>query len=144
MWNTISDTSRGGRQCAHFKSCTLVGTSHRRTRRSPLSFFVHFPVLHLLIYLFILVFEKKALLNSGTENLPDIQNKVSLFMFEIPCIISLYYIKNQQDATLTVLFISNCKITLHIFGRFLRPSSGVHKTRNSHWCMSWVGVVYIQ
>jgi hypothetical protein len=29
------------------------------------------------------------------------------FMFEFPCIISLYYIKNQQDATLAVLFISN-------------------------------------
>ena len=34
-------------------------------------------------------------------------------MFEFPCIISLYYIKNQQDATLAVSFISNCKITLH-------------------------------
>ena len=33
------------------------------------------------------------------------------FMFEFPCIISLYYIKNQQDATLAVLFINNCKIT---------------------------------
>jgi len=28
-------------------------------------------------------------------------------MFEFPCIISLYYIKNQQDATLAVLFISS-------------------------------------
>jgi hypothetical protein len=36
------------------------------------------------------------------------------FMFDFPCIISLYYIKNQQDATLAVLFISNCKITLHV------------------------------
>jgi hypothetical protein len=26
----------------------------------------------------------------------------------------LYYIKNQQDATLAVLFISHCKITLHV------------------------------
>ena len=26
----------------------------------------------------------------------------------------LYYMKNQQDATLAVLFISNCKITLHV------------------------------
>jgi len=25
-----------------------------------------------------------------------------------------YYIKNQQDATLALLFISNCKITLHV------------------------------
>jgi len=32
------------------------------------------------------------------------------FMFEFPCIISLYYIKNQQDATLAVLFTNNCKI----------------------------------
>jgi len=40
----------------------------------------------------------------------NIQN----FMFEFPCIISLQYIKNQQDATLAVLSISNCKITLHV------------------------------
>jgi hypothetical protein len=38
----------------------------------------------------------------------------------------LYYIKNQQDATLAVLFISHCKI--RCFGRFLRPSSGVLET----------------
>jgi uncharacterized protein YdeI (YjbR/CyaY-like superfamily) len=36
------------------------------------------------------------------------------------------YIRNQQDATLAVSFISHCKITC--FGRFLRPSSGVLKT----------------
>jgi len=36
---------------------------------------------------------------------------VSNFMFEFPCIINLYYVKNQRDATLAVLFISNCKIT---------------------------------
>jgi len=35
-------------------------------------------------------------------------------MFEFPCIISLYYIKDQQDATLAVLLISNCQITLHV------------------------------
>ena len=40
------------------------------------------------------------------------------FMFEFLCIISLYYIKNQQDATLAVLFISNCKITLHVLDAF--------------------------
>jgi hypothetical protein len=50
-------------------------------------------------------------------------------MFEFPFIISLYHIKNQQDATLAVLFISNCKITFFTcFGRFPRPSSGVLKT----------------
>jgi hypothetical protein len=48
-------------------------------------------------------------------------------MFQFPCIISLYYINNQQDATLAVLFISHCKITT-CFGRFLRPLSGVLKT----------------
>jgi hypothetical protein len=39
-------------------------------------------------------------------------------MFEFPCIISLYYIKNQQGASLAVLFISNCKITLHVSAVF--------------------------
>ena len=40
------------------------------------------------------------------------------FMFEFPCIISLYYIKNQQYATLAVLLIINCKITLHVSDAF--------------------------
>ena len=39
-------------------------------------------------------------------------------MFEFPCIISLYYINSQQDETLAVLFISNCKITLHVSDAF--------------------------
>jgi hypothetical protein len=30
----------------------------------------------------------------------------------------LYYIKDEQDATLAVMFISNCKITLHISDAF--------------------------
>jgi hypothetical protein len=44
-------------------------------------------------------------------------NKIT-FMFEFPCIISLYYIKNQQDATLAVLFINHCKITIHVSDAF--------------------------
>jgi hypothetical protein len=40
------------------------------------------------------------------------------FMFEFPCIITLYYIKNQQDATLAVLFISNRKITVRVSDSF--------------------------
>ena len=36
------------------------------------------------------------------------------FMFEFPCIITLFYIKKQQDATMAVLFITHCKITLHV------------------------------
>ena len=39
-------------------------------------------------------------------------------MFEFPYIVSLYYIKNQQDATSAVLFISNCKIILHVSDAF--------------------------
>jgi len=41
-----------------------------------------------------------------------------VFMFEFLCILSQYYIKNQQDATLAVLFISNRKITLHVSDAF--------------------------
>jgi len=45
-------------------------------------------------------------------------DKLLNFMFEFPCILSLYYIENQQDATLAGLFISNCKITLHVSDAF--------------------------
>jgi len=58
------------------------------------------------------------------------------FIFEFPCIISLYYIRNQLDAALAVLFISHCKNTLYV--------SDVHRVHHqeyincssSHWCMS--------
>ena len=40
------------------------------------------------------------------------------FMFVFPCIITLYYIKNKQDTTLAVLFISHCKITQHVSDTF--------------------------
>ena len=33
-------------------------------------------------------------------------------------VIGLYYIKKQQDATLAVLFINHCKITLHVSDAF--------------------------
>jgi len=36
------------------------------------------------------------------------------FMFVFPCIMTLYYIKNQLDAALAVSFISHCKIILHV------------------------------
>ena len=48
----------------------------------------------------------------------DKQAQYLNFMFEFPCIISQYYIKIQQDATLAVLFIRNCKITLHVSDAF--------------------------
>jgi hypothetical protein len=41
--------------------------------------------------------------------------------------LSVYHIKNQQDATLAVLFIGNCKITLYVSDT-LCPSSRVLKT----------------
>jgi hypothetical protein len=37
-----------------------------------------------------------------------------IFIVILECNVYLSYIKNQQDATLAVLFISNCKITLHV------------------------------
>ena len=53
----------------------------------------------------------------ASNTILDTQNEECIiihFMFEFPCIVSLYYIKNQQDETLAVLFISHCKITLHV------------------------------
>ena len=43
------------------------------------------------------------------------------------------------------VFISNCNITLHVSGRFLRPSSGALKNcSNSLWCMTLSHIVYTQ
>ena len=74
------------------------------------------------------------------------QTNKSMLIVLSPTCFSLYYTltSNQQDATLAVLFISNCKITLHI--------SDVHRVHHqeyinfssSHWCMSWVRMKYIQ
>ena len=66
------------------------------------------------------------------------------FMFQFPCIISLYYIKNQQDATLAVLFISNCKISLHVSDVSAFIIRSTKNCSSSHWCISWVGMIYIQ
>ena len=65
-------------------------------------------------------------------------------MFEFPCIISLYNIKSQQDATLAVLFLVNAR-SLYMFQTL--SASIIRSTKNcssSHWCMSWVGMMYIQ
>ena len=51
------------------------------------------------------------------STLVDTQPYVN-FTFVFPCIITLYYIKNQLDAALAVLFISHCKITLHVSDAF--------------------------
>ena len=59
--------------------------------------------------------------NKG-EILPKLRknevNDTINFMFEFPCIVSLYYIRNQQDATLAVSFISHYKIILHVSDAF--------------------------
>ena len=61
----------------------------------------------------------ETFLNSVLDRVwSDKQSFYNNFMFEFPCIITLYYIKNQQDATLAVLFISNGKITLHVSDAF--------------------------
>ena len=57
-----------------------------------------------------------------------ISQNLSIFLFFLYLSFRAYYIKNQQDATLAVLFISHCKNYSTRFGRFLRPSSGVLKT----------------
>jgi hypothetical protein len=56
-------------------------------------------------------------------------------MFQFPCITSLYYIRNQQDATLAVSFISNCKITLHVSDVHRVHHQEYKNCSSSHWCM---------
>ena len=55
---------------------------------------------------------------SNADRLIRKRKIVLFFMFEFPCIVTLYYMKNQQDATLAELFISHCKITLHVSDAF--------------------------
>jgi hypothetical protein len=65
------------------------------------------------------------------------------FMFQFPCIVRLYYIKDQQDATLAVCLLVTARL-LYMF-RTLSESI-IRSTKNcisSHWCVSWVGMIYI-
>ena len=69
------------------------------------------------VYKLMVVFRGRFIFK-GAKNITSIYtflfiNLIKNFMFEFQCIITLYYIKNQLDATLAVLFISYCKITLH-------------------------------
>jgi hypothetical protein len=73
--------------------------------------YVSFVILHASINVFV-----HFVVN--TDVLMSDQTILRLFMFEFPCIIRLYYIKDQQDATLAVMFISHCKITLHVSDGF--------------------------
>ena len=54
-------------------------------------------------------------------------------MFEFPCVITVYYIKNQLDATLAVLFISHCKITLHVSDAFCPRSVATALFGHPYW-----------
>ena len=66
------------------------------------------------------------------------------YLYTVSYFFTLHYIKNQQDANLAVLFISHCKITLHVSDT---SASIIRSTKNCssrHWCMSWVGMMYIQ
>jgi hypothetical protein len=63
------------------------------------------------------LFDKHHFVRNCTTRFTTV-NSLQLFMFDFPCIITLLYIKNQRDATLAVLFISNCKITLHVSDAF--------------------------
>ena len=56
--------------------------------------------------------------HTASKSQEDIQEQMMYFMSEFPCILSLYYIRNQQDATLAVSFISHCKITLRVSDAF--------------------------
>ena len=65
-------------------------------------------------------------------------------MFEFPWIISLYYIKNQQAATLALSFVSNCKNTLPVSDVFCVHHQDTKNCSSSQCCVSWVGMIYIQ
>ena len=56
----------------------------------------------------------------------------------------LYYIRNQRDATLAVLFINSCKNTLHVSDVYRVHHQEYTNCNGSQWCMSWVGMMYIQ
>ena len=56
----------------------------------------------------------------------------------------IYYIRNQRDATLAVLFINNCSNTLHVSDVYRVRHQEYINCSSCHWCMSWVGMVYIQ
>ena len=68
----------------------------------------------------------------------------SFFMFEFPWIITLYYIKNQQMQLWQYCLLVTAKL-LYMF-RTLSASiiRSTKNCRSSHWCMTWVGRIYIQ
>jgi hypothetical protein len=54
----------------------------------------------------------------------------------------IYYIKDQQDATLAVCLLVTARL-LYMFRTL--SASIIRSTKNcisSHWCVSWVGMIY--
>ena len=80
--------------------------------------FITFGPSHQNIGLKIVALYWNILYKETQENCSTLIAVRNYFMFEFPCILSLYYIRNQQDATLAVSFISHCKITLHVSDAF--------------------------
>ena len=92
-----------------------------------------------------------ALQTHTTDTFLFISNTANVLLFKFRFIKEMpgsvasgtHCIRNQRDATLAVLFIGHYKNTLHV--------SDVHRVhhqeyincRSSHWCMSWVGMMYI-
>ena len=65
----------------------------------------------------------------------------NVFLFVI---LDSYYVRNQLDATFAVLFINNCKSTLHVSDVHSVHHQEYINCSSSHWYMSWVGMMYIQ
>jgi len=62
------------------------------------------------------------------------------FMFEFPCITSLYYIKRLQDATLAVLFVRSLYIFETLPASIIRSAktvvTAIGACHGSGWCIS--------
>jgi hypothetical protein len=61
------------------------------------------------------------------------------FMFTFPCIIRLYYIKDQQDATLAVCLLVTASLLIYFYMFRTLSVSIIRSTKNcisSHWCVS--------
>jgi hypothetical protein len=97
--------------CGKIKSA-LILLMHGTDMKIIYLLFIYFIITYLFIYLLAYSFIYYLFIYLFASLF--ITHFLCFFTSEFPYIISLYYIKNQQEATLAVLFISNCKITLHV------------------------------
>ena len=69
--------------------------------------------------------------------LTEIRSGSLIFIFEFPCITSLIYIINQQDASLAVLCLLTTTSVLYVFRT---PFASIFRStincNSSHWCLS--------